>query len=57
MEDAPAKEPEVFKQPYPCMNEQLHNRITDAIQTSDLTQVEKVNIFSLRKFFSFNPFL
>lgn len=42
MDDAPAKEPEVFNQPYPCMNEQLHNRITEAIQTDDLNQVEKV---------------
>jgi hypothetical protein len=42
MDDAPSKETEVFKQPYPCMNEQLYNRITEAIQTDDLNQVEKV---------------
>ena len=42
MDDAPAKETEVFKQPFPCMNEQLCNRITEAIQTDDLNQVEKV---------------
>jgi hypothetical protein len=44
MDDAPSKETEVFKQPYPCMNEQLYNRITEAIQTDDLNQVEKVKI-------------
>jgi len=44
MDDAPSKEPEVFKQPFPCLNEQLHNRITEAIQTDELTQVEKVKI-------------
>ena len=44
MDDAPSKEIEVFKQAYPCMNEQLHNRITEAIQTDDLNQVEKVLI-------------
>jgi hypothetical protein len=42
MDDAPSKEVEVFKQPFPCMNEQLYNRITEAIQTDDLNQVEKV---------------
>lgn len=42
MDDAPAKEAEVFKQPYPCMNEELYKRIIDAIQTEDLNQVEKV---------------
>lgn len=42
MDDAPSKEAEVFKQPFPCMNETLHNRITEAIQTDDLNQVEKV---------------
>ena len=42
MDDAPSKEPEVFKQPFPCMNESLHNRITEAIQTDDLNRVEKV---------------
>lgn len=42
MEDAPSKETEVFKQPFPCMTESLSNRITDAIQTDDLNQVEKV---------------
>lgn len=42
MEDAPSKEAEVFKQPFPCLNEQLCNRITEAIQTDDLNQVEKV---------------
>jgi len=42
MDDAPSKETEVFKQPYPCMSEQLYNRITEAIQTDDLNQVEKV---------------
>ena len=43
MDDAPSKEVELFKQPYPCMSEQLYNRITEAIQTDDLNQVEKVN--------------
>ncbi len=43
MDDAPSKETEVFKQPYPCMSEQMYNRITEAIQTDDLNQVEKVN--------------
>lgn len=43
MEDAPSKETEVFKQPFPCMSESLSNRITEAIQTDDLNQVEKVN--------------
>ena len=42
MEDAPNKEIETFKQPFPCMNEPLHNRITQAIQTDDLNRVEKV---------------
>ncbi|UJR33845.1 hypothetical protein I4U23_021268 [Adineta vaga] len=42
MEDAPSKEPEAFKQPFPCMNEPLYNRITEAIQTDDLDQVEKL---------------
>ena len=43
MDDAPSKETEVFKQPFPCMNESLTNRITEAIQTDDLNQVEKVD--------------
>lgn len=42
MDDAPSKEVEVFKQPFPCMNEKLHNRIIEAIQTDELSQVEKV---------------
>lgn len=46
MDDAPSKEPEVFKQPYPCLNEQLANRITEAIQTDELSQVEKVYFIS-----------
>jgi hypothetical protein len=55
MDDAPSKEAEVFKQPYPCMNEQLYNRITEAIQTDDLNQVEKVKrqIFFFFNFFEF----
>ena len=47
MEDAPAKEVEAFKQPFPCMNEPLYNRITEAIQTDELEQVEKVSDTSL----------
>lgn len=43
MEDAPAKEVEVFKQPFPCMNEPLYNRIIEAIQTDELEQVERVS--------------
>jgi hypothetical protein len=54
MDDAPSKEAEVFKQPYPCMNEQLYNRITEAIQTDDLNQVEKVK--TKRRFY-FESFL
>jgi proteasome component ECM29 len=53
MEDAPNKEVEVFKQPYPCMNEQLSNRITEAIQTDDLNQVEKLKA-SILKFLNAN---
>ncbi|CAF0777859.1 unnamed protein product [Adineta steineri] len=48
MEDAPSKEVEVFKQPFPCMNEQLCNRITEAIQTDDLNQVEKLKVAILK---------
>ncbi|CAF4494026.1 unnamed protein product, partial [Rotaria sp. Silwood2] len=48
MDDAPSKEAEVFKQPYPCMNEQLYNRITEAIQTDDLNQVEKLKVAILK---------
>ncbi|CAF0878137.1 unnamed protein product [Rotaria sordida] len=48
MDDAPSKEVEVFKQPYPCMNEQLYNRITEAIQTDDLNQVEKLKVAILK---------
>ncbi|CAM4762842.1 unnamed protein product [Rotaria magnacalcarata] len=53
MDDAPSKEVETFKQPFPCMNEQLNNRITEAIQTDNLNQVEKLKV-SILKFLNGN---
>ncbi|CAF0847110.1 unnamed protein product [Adineta ricciae] len=48
MEDAPSKDIEVFKQPFPCMNQSLYNRITEAIQTDDLDEVEKLKVGILK---------
>lgn len=42
MDDAPSKEVEVFKQPFPCLNESIYKRLIEAIQTEELAQVEKV---------------
>ncbi|CAF0730187.1 unnamed protein product [Didymodactylos carnosus] len=47
---------DIVKEPYPCLNEQLYKRITDAIQTTDLVVVEKLKA-GILKFLMSNVYL